>query len=74
MNDRLLLAALIAATGLSAAGASEPDAPMAPQEVIHLFNEAFGVFPSSGKILLQSEGSEVFFRRVELHPVGERLQ
>jgi hypothetical protein len=28
------------------------------------------VFPSAGKILLQDEGSEVFFfRKVELHPL-----
>ena len=32
-------------------------------------NEAQRVFPSAGKILLQCEGSEVFFRRVELHPL-----
>jgi len=31
-----------------------------------LVNEAFDVFPASGKILLQCEGSEIFFRRVEL--------
>lgn len=33
-------------------------------------NEAYGVFPASGKILLQCEGSEIFFRKVELHPVA----
>lgn len=32
-------------------------------------NEAMDVYPSSGKILLQCEGSEIFFRRLELHPV-----
>lgn len=32
-------------------------------------NEAFDVFPTSGPILLQCEGSEIFFRRVELHPL-----
>jgi hypothetical protein len=32
-------------------------------------NEASDVFPAAGKILLQCEGSEVFFRKVELHPV-----
>ncbi len=31
-----------------------------------LVNEAFDVFPAGGKILLQCEGSEIFFRRVEL--------
>jgi len=29
-------------------------------------NEAFALFPTSGRILLQCEGSEVFFRRLEL--------
>jgi hypothetical protein len=33
-------------------------------------NEAFDVFPSSGKILLQCEGSEIFFRRIELRPIA----
>jgi hypothetical protein len=32
-------------------------------------NEAREVFPSQGPILLQCEGSEVFFRRFELHPL-----
>ncbi len=32
-----------------------------------LVNEAFEVWPSEGKILLQCEGSEIFFRRLELH-------
>ena len=31
-------------------------------------NEACEVFPASGKILLQCEGSEIFFRKIELHP------
>jgi hypothetical protein len=34
-----------------------------------LVNEAFDVFPTSGKILLQCEGSEIFFRTFELHPL-----
>ena len=34
-------------------------------------NEVQNVFPSAGKILLQCEGSEVFFRKVELHPLAE---
>lgn len=33
-------------------------------------NEAFNVWPSSGQILLQCEGSEIFFRKVELHPLS----
>jgi len=33
-------------------------------------NECFDVFPSAGKILLESEGFEVFFRKFELHPLG----
>lgn len=32
-------------------------------------NECYDVFPSSGKILLQSEGFEVLFRRFELQPL-----
>lgn len=32
-------------------------------------NEAFDLFPTAGKILLQCEGSEVFFRTLELHPL-----
>ncbi|HEX6985814.1 MAG TPA: DUF1080 domain-containing protein, partial [Planctomycetaceae bacterium] len=34
-----------------------------------LVNEATDVFPSAGYVLLQCEGSEVFFRRIELHPL-----
>ena len=33
-------------------------------------NECYDVFPSGGKILLQSEGFEVLFRRFELRPVA----
>jgi hypothetical protein len=32
-------------------------------------NEAFNVFPRADKILLQCEGSEIFFRTLELHPL-----
>jgi len=32
-------------------------------------NEACDLFPAAGKILLQCEGSEIFFRKIELHPV-----
>lgn len=32
-------------------------------------NEAFEVSPSHGKILLQCEGSEIFWRRLELRPI-----
>jgi len=35
-----------------------------------IVNEASQVFPSSGKILLQCEGSEIFFRMVELHSLA----
>jgi len=37
-----------------------------------LVNEAFALFPARGKILLQCEGSEIFFRRVELLPMNKR--
>ena len=32
-------------------------------------NEADNLFPAAGKILLQCEGSEIFFRKIELHPL-----
>lgn len=35
-------------------------------------NEVSDVSPASGKILLQCEGSEIYFRRVELHPLPAR--
>jgi hypothetical protein len=34
-----------------------------------LINEGTDAFPVSGKILFQSEGAEVFFRNMELHPL-----
>ena len=36
-----------------------------------LVNEAFDVFPSAGHILLQCEGSEIFFRKIELQPLDD---
>jgi len=36
-------------------------------------NEAREVFPRSGRILLQCEGSEIFSRRVELRPAEPAL-
>jgi hypothetical protein len=36
-----------------------------------LVNEAFDSQPTQGKIQLQTELAEVFFRRLELHPVGK---
>ena len=43
-------------------------------KLTYLFNgqvvmEAAKVWPSHGRILFQSEGAEVFFRRIELHPL-----
>jgi hypothetical protein len=35
----------------------------------HTVNECYDVFPSAGKILLQSEGFEVYFRNVQLKPL-----
>jgi hypothetical protein len=35
-------------------------------------NEATALEPSHGPVLLQCEGSEVFFRKVELHPLSKR--
>ena len=37
-------------------------------------NEACEVFPATGRILLQCEGSEIFFRRIELHPVRRSVR
>jgi hypothetical protein len=37
-----------------------------------LVNEAFEVSPRAGSILLQCEGSEIYFRRVELWPIEPR--
>ena len=34
-----------------------------------LVNEAFDVVPHAGKILIQCEGSEILFRRIELRPL-----
>ena len=34
-------------------------------------NECYDVFPAAGKILLQSEGFELFVRKFELHPLEE---
>ena len=38
----------------------------------HKVNEADDVYPAAGKILLQCEGSEVFYRKVELRPVRKK--
>ena len=37
-----------------------------------LVNRAYEVAPANGKILLQSEGFELFVRRFELHPLSRR--
>lgn len=34
-------------------------------------NECYDVFPSSGKILLENEGNEIFFRNIEIRPLSE---
>ena len=34
-------------------------------------NRAYDVFPASGKILLQSEGFELYVRKFELTPLGK---
>jgi hypothetical protein len=36
----------------------------------HTVNKAYDVFPSAGKILLQSEGFELFVRKFELQPLS----
>lgn len=35
-------------------------------------NECYKAFPAAGKILLQSEGFEIWFRRFELHPLTKK--
>jgi hypothetical protein len=37
-----------------------------------LVNQAFGVYPRRGKILLQCEGSEIYFRKMEVRRIGNR--
>ena len=37
-------------------------------------NEAYDVSPAGGKILLQCEGFEIFFRKFELHPLKEKAK
>lgn len=32
-------------------------------------NHAYNVTPAAGKILLQTEGFEVYFRKFEIHPL-----
>ncbi len=39
-----------------------------------LVNEGFDAFPTAGKILIQTEGAELFFRRLELHPLKEEKE
>ena len=40
----------------------------------HRVNAARHVHPHDGQILLQCEGSEIFFRRVELLPLTETIE
>jgi hypothetical protein len=35
-------------------------------------NECYNVFPSAGRILLESEGFEILFRKFELHPLKKK--
>jgi hypothetical protein len=32
-------------------------------------NQGFDAFPTAGKIIVQTEGAELFFRKIELHPI-----
>ncbi|QDU97433.1 3-keto-disaccharide hydrolase [Lignipirellula cremea] len=40
----------------------------------HVVNECYQVHPSSGRILLQNEGSEVYFRNLEIRPLKEKTE
>ncbi len=37
-------------------------------------NEAYDVFPAAGKILLQSEGFEIYFRKFEMRPLAKDVK
>ena len=37
-----------------------------------IVNQVLKAFPASGRILLQCEGSEIFFRKLDLHPIRKR--
>jgi hypothetical protein len=37
-------------------------------------NECYDVFPSAGQILLEAEGFEIYFRKLELHPLKKADQ
>jgi hypothetical protein len=44
--------------------------------LVYFFNgvkvmEATQVWPAGGRLLFQSEGAEIFFRRIELQPLGK---
>lgn len=36
---------------------------------LYKVNECRNVFPTAGRILLKTEGFEIFFRKLELHPL-----
>jgi hypothetical protein len=37
-------------------------------------NQCYNVRPAAGKILVQSEGNEVFFRNIEIRPLGDEVE
>jgi hypothetical protein len=36
--------------------------------------EGVNASPRSGKILIQSEGAEIFFRRIDLYPLKQNVE
>jgi hypothetical protein len=38
-----------------------------------IVNRAEGVVPKQGKILLQTEGAEIFVRKLELRPLPDKI-
>ena len=36
-------------------------------------NECYDVYPASGKILFENEKDEIYFRNLEIRPLGKRL-
>jgi hypothetical protein len=72
---------------LDARGKNDVDSPLGEWTKIEVFNvdkritikvngttvnECYDAVPGSGKILLQSEGFEIYFRNFELHPVSKK--
>jgi hypothetical protein len=74
MHSSSRIGLLVCALATLVVGAGSPRPVGAVEKSITLFNghdlKGFYTFlPSKGKIILQSEGAEIFYRKVELHPL-----